>query len=116
MVEVYGIRKPRRPSRVGLAVACQASERWIRDTSRLTECLCETTSRRSSGLEEETLVLLWAHADGNLASEVGTIATASVLDELVLDLLVHCRHISGWVKGLCFMRLESVRDVTEEGK
>lgn len=91
MVDVYGIKKPRRPSRVGLAVMVvrkETSQAGYMDKEH-TELLSKVSSSGSFGLEEQSLVLLGGEGNGHLTTQGGAIAIATglVLSKGVVNLL-----------------------------
>lgn len=79
-------------SRISLEVVSDGRSEY-RDTIH-TEPFCKVTTR-SRGLEEQTLVLLWAQRNSDLATELRTVpydVVTVVLTHLVVD-LVNFRHI-----------------------
>lgn len=85
MVDVYGIKKPMRPSNVGFAVHLVSVLVFIESRSaRRTKTLRKITTTRCRRLEEESLVLLWAQSYGDLAAQIVLVAIASDFGAIVL--------------------------------
>jgi hypothetical protein len=89
MVDVYGIKKPRRPSRVGLPIVVvrRATSAACYSDELHTESLGEVSSSGSFGLEEQSLVLLGRECDSHLTTQWSTIAAGLILGQGVVDLL-----------------------------